>query len=532
MAVLSGCPPPAHPSICLQQSPLDNYRSISGLCNNRWLPAQYEDGEKQPKGWNSGQLHNGYPLPLVEAVSKKIIKSSFKWKEDVYSQLLIEWGQFIDHDITFTPQSTQDAAIIGVDCLNTCQNVHPCFPIQSHDLKSATKSCMPFFRSSRACIAKFGLADIHIFQRQQMNIISSFIDASVVYGHTSELQSLLCDFTSLSGRLAINGRFRDGEGRSYLPPVDATPSACSQDPRAPQGERVECFAAGDSRVNEGLSLIVLHTLWLREHNRVADALKVLNSHWSKETVYQETRKIIGALHQIITMRDYIPKIIGQDSFDRYIGPYIAYDPTVNPSASNVFATAAFRFGHATISSVVRRLNESFQKHEKFPPLKLHHTFFSPWRIVKEGYNDWREFCGLKRLKAKEDFQDVVKDKIIVDKILKMYQNPDNIDVWLGGLVEDFLKDSRNGPLFSCLIAKQMKSLRDGDRFWWESQGTFTKQQITELSKSSLSRIICDNSEVTEIPLDVFKYRKYPDDFLPCNHIPNISLDAWREEKNT
>lgn len=157
---------------------------------------------------------------------------------------------------------------------------------------------MPFFRSSRACIAKFELADIHIFQRQQMNIISSFIDASVVYGHTSELQSLLCDFTSLSGRLAINDRFRDGEGRSYLPPVDATPSACSQDPRAPQGERVECFAAGDSRVNEGLSLIVLHTLWLREHNRVADALKVLNSHWSKETVYQETRKIIGALHQV------------------------------------------------------------------------------------------------------------------------------------------------------------------------------------------------------------------------------------------
>ena len=80
-----------------------------------------------------------------------------------------------------------------------------------------------------------------------------------------------------------------------------------------------------------------------------------------------------------------------------------------------------------------------------------------------GYNEWREFCGLKRLKIKEDFQDVVKDKIIVNKILKMYKNPDNIDVWLGGLVEDHLKDSRNGPLFSCLIGKQMKSIRDGDR---------------------------------------------------------------------
>lgn len=84
------------------------------------------------------------------------------------------------------------------------------------------------------------------------------------------------------------------------------------------------------------------------------------------------------------MRDYIPKIIGPKSYDHYIGPYEGYNPTVNPSVSNVFATAAFRFGHATISPILRRLNESFQEHERFPPLRLHSTFFSPWRIVKEG----------------------------------------------------------------------------------------------------------------------------------------------------
>lgn len=182
--------------------------------------------------------------------------------------------------------------------MKSIEQLHFFLLLQSHDLQSVAASCMPFFRSSPACITNFGLANKHVFHRQQMNIITSFIDASVVYGHTPEIQSLLRDFTSLSGRLAINNRFKDGEGRSYLPSVDVTPSACFQDPKAHQGERVECFAAGDSRVNEGLSLIVLHTLWLREHNRVAGALKVLNSHWSKETVYQETRKIIGALHQV------------------------------------------------------------------------------------------------------------------------------------------------------------------------------------------------------------------------------------------
>lgn len=84
------------------------------------------------------------------------------------------------------------------------------------------------------------------------------------------------------------------------------------------------------------------------------------------------------------MRDYVPKIIGPESFERHVGAYGGYDPATDPSASNVFATAAFRFGHATISPILRRLNESFQEHELFRHLRLHNTLFSPWRIVKEG----------------------------------------------------------------------------------------------------------------------------------------------------
>lgn len=56
--------------------------------------------------------------------------------------------------------------------------------------------------------------------------------------------------------------------------------------------------AGDSRSSEVISLAALHTLWLREHNRLAKALKELNPQWSSETVYQEARKIVGALHQV------------------------------------------------------------------------------------------------------------------------------------------------------------------------------------------------------------------------------------------
>lgn len=80
-----------------------------------------------------------------------------------------------------------------------------------------------------------------------------------------------------------------------------------------------------------------------------------------------------------------------------------------------------------------------------------------------GYNRWRAFCGLTQIRTLSDFKEVASDSGIAEKIFEIYKHPDNIDVWLGGLVEKLLPGSRTGPLFACLIGKQMKALRDGDR---------------------------------------------------------------------
>lgn len=46
------------------------------------------------------------------------------------------------------------------------------------------------------------------------------------------------------------------------------------------------FRTGDNRVNEQLGLGVLHTMLVREHNRIASELAALNPHWDDELLYQ------------------------------------------------------------------------------------------------------------------------------------------------------------------------------------------------------------------------------------------------------
>ncbi|XP_072266195.1 thyroid peroxidase [Pyxicephalus adspersus] len=604
---ITGCIPQYNASTCANNCLASKYRQINGACNNRnhptwgasntilsrWLPPQYEDGINEPKGWNPDFLYSSFSLPPVKEVTKKIIHASNRdfQDDDLYSHIIIEWGQYISHDMAFTPQSiTKWPTIWGVDCRSTCENQKSCYPIKiSTEEFFSQNRCIPFFRSTAAC----GTGDQNVIlripstdnPREQINSLTSFIDASTVYGSTPAVEKKVRNYSSEEGLLRINTQYSD-HGRDYMPFVDDTPSLCLQDSHSSSEERIECFFAGESRSNEVISLAAIHTLWVREHNRLAKALKNLNPHWSSETTYQEARKIVGALHQIITVRDYITKIIGSSAFDQYVGKYQGYDENTDPSVSNVFSTAAFRFGHATIPPILHRLDSHYREHPLYPSILLSEVFFRPWRIIKEGgldplirgllgkpaklqtqkqlmneeltenllvlsingsmdlasldlqrgrdhglpgYNDWREYCALPRLNSTADLKIVISDANIIDKVIELYGHPNNIDVWLGGLIEDLLPNSRTGPLFACLIAKQMKALRDGDRFWYENPMVFTETQRKELEKNSLSRVVCDNTGLSHVPLDAFVTGKYPEDFVLCDSVPSLNLSVWKED---
>ena len=70
---------------------------------------------------------------------------------------------------------------------------------------------------------------------------------------------------------------------------------------------------GDIRVEEMPLLTVMHTVWFREHNRIADELAALNPTWSDEIVYQEARRIVIAELQHIIYTEWLPAILSMST---------------------------------------------------------------------------------------------------------------------------------------------------------------------------------------------------------------------------
>ncbi|KAI5099534.1 eosinophil peroxidase isoform 2 precursor [Silurus meridionalis] len=612
IARLTGCHAQTQPPPCRTTPDLNKYRTATSVCNNhvhplrgasntaftRWLPPVYEDSISQPQGWNPGRSYNNFLLPLVRLVSNRIFSTQDQsvQGDNQYTLLITFFGQWNDHDLTFTPMSPSIRSFSnGIDCDASCERSEPCFPIQipkdDPRLPSGPNSCLPVFRSAPACGSGNGA---YMFGgvpkiREQINTLTAYLDAGQLYGSEEKLALELRDLSNDGGLMRVNDRFKDN-GRELLPFTKLNTNMCATRNRilnTTGQQEVPCFIAGDERVDENIALTSLHTLFLREHNRVARALRRLNPFWSSEQLYQEARKIVGAYHQIIVFRDYLPHIVGPEAARTKLGKYPGYNLNVDPSISNVFATAAYRFAHATIQPLIFRLNENFRENPQFPSVPLHQAFFTPWRIIFEGgidpqirglisspaklnkqdgilvdavrerlfaftskiaqdlgslnlqrsrehglpgYNAWRRFCGLSTPRNLGELSAVLNNANLARKLLDLYGSPDNIDLWAAGIAEPFVAGGRVGPVFSCIITSQFQNIRQGDRLWWENTGVFTPQQRDALNRVSLSRIICDNTGISRVPRDAFSFSPNQASFVNCRSIPVVNLSAWRESR--
>ncbi|XP_048452080.1 peroxidasin homolog [Rhincodon typus] len=598
IANLSGCTAhrrfPNCSDICYHQK----YRSHDGTCNNlqhpmwgasltafeRILKPVYENGFSLPRGTDSNRLYNGHPLPLPRLVSTTMIGTETITLDDKFTHILMQWGQFLDHDLDLTvPALSMSRFFDGESCSSACSNDPPCFPIiiPENDPRVKNARCMFFVRSSPVCGS--GMTSLlmkSVYAREQINHLTSYIDASNVYGSTDRDSMEIRDLTNQRGLLK-EGELVPRSGKHMLPFATGQTIECLKDENE---SPIPCFLAGDHRANEQVALTAMHTLWFREHNRIATELLRLNPHWDGNTVYHEARKIVGAQMQHITYYHWLPKILG-DVGMKMLGPYNSYNPNMNGAIFNAFATAAFRFGHTLINPILQRLNSSFQPIPE-GHLPLHKAFFSPFRLIQEGgidpllrglfasagkmrvssevlnlelterlfsmahavaldlaamniqrgrdhgippYSDYRVFCNMTAVQTFEDLQNEIKDAEVRDKLRRLYGIPQNIDLWPALMVEDVIPGTRVGPTLMCLFITQFKRLRDGDRFWYENPGVFTPAQVTQLKQSSLASVLCDNGDdIQQVQKDVFLKAEYPQGYVTCDEIPKMDLRLWQD----
>ena len=111
------------------------------------------------------------------------------------------------------------------------------------------------------------------------------------------------------------------------------------------------LTAGDVRALEMPGLATMHTLWLREHNRLASEIKVASSgSLNDEQIFQIARKIVIAEMQNIVYGEYLPVVLGEQTMKKYDlelpkkwKDFSKYKSNIDPSITNSFATAAYRF---------------------------------------------------------------------------------------------------------------------------------------------------------------------------------------------
>ncbi|XP_050401147.1 peroxidase-like protein 3 [Patella vulgata] len=364
--------------------------------------------------------------------------------------------------------------------------------------------------------------------REQQNLITAFIDGSSVYGSDEETEE----------------RLRGENGRMEVSDNNLLPKGNSKDCIE---EDKFCFAAGDDRVNVFPGLTALHTTFVRLHNTIVQKLDE-NTDWDGERLYQETRKIVGALLQRITYLEFLPEIFNKRTLRKYKlkdGNY-KYNISINPSIASVFATAAFRFGHSLIpdflvidgekvrsrklfnnpkfvfeklkalvksvlsnpnETVDRFLTEEITDHLfEVDDLSFDLAAFNIQRGRDHGlppYNTFRRLCELNPVVTFYSKQLGSGGPAMAG----IYRSVDDIDVFVGGLAEPPLGGSQLGPTFTCILAQQFRDLKFGDSFWHETKDRkrgFKSDQLESLKRISLAKIICEEIGLDRIQRNPFR----------------------------
>ena len=514
-----------------------NNRTIDGTLNNLqnadWGAAgaelnlitslDYEDGISTPAGASreNPRIISNTLFAQSTALNDPLNLSDYTWV----------FGQFIDHDVVATSGDPTEYAGIHVNFPDPQFNPNGLFP--------------NIFVHMNRNIAMEGTGTSIANPRRHTNNITSWIDGSGVYGSDEERANYLRSF--------VDGKMKTSVG-NMLPFNTTTGELDGEiDPNAPHMENEnpfieKLFVAGDGRANEQPLLIGMHVIFVREHNRLCNELKIAHPDWTDEALYQHARKMVGGFIQSIVYEEWLP------AMGVHLPEYQNYDPSAHPNISNVFSAAAFRLGHTLLNSNITQVDNDGTPMDT---LTLRDAFFNPMSVMNgldpffkgmaiqveqdcdgKVVDDVRSFLfgppelgaggldlaaininrGRERgladfntirtdlgLSAYTSFSEICSDPVVYGHLEDMYNDDiNNIDAWVGMLVENHMPDALFGETIMEIMIQQFGVLRDGDRFYYENDPVLSADEKAEIANTTLRDIIMRNTGITIMQANVFE----------------------------
>ncbi|KAF5630065.1 hypothetical protein F52700_7423 [Fusarium sp. NRRL 52700] len=257
------------------------FRTYEGHCN--WLKkgesSEGSVGSARPRDYRQYTYADGISKPREGPNPRAVSNAFFKRKKKIYynhTPLLLGLIEFIMHDVTYSQDSLDEVIEVSMPedeeifPLNATLRVPRTAPV----LGTGTSRANP---------------------RENINMATTWLDISCLYGSSSDVAHRLR--SKIDGKLLTQEVQSPGTRlkASYLPfntmgiPTNTRPGV----------EPEELFAGGDPRTNEDWLLLGVHTLLLREHNRLCDILRKQKPTWDDEQLYQTVRLVMSAKHALI-----------------------------------------------------------------------------------------------------------------------------------------------------------------------------------------------------------------------------------------
>ncbi|XP_049944066.1 peroxidase-like [Schistocerca serialis cubense] len=584
---------PADPAHVLQIPTCDAsdiYRRHNASCNNlehpawgmtstaytRLVKSVFLDGINEPK-----KSVTGKELPNPRVLRTHLFPTG-DFNDKINSLMYMQFGQIIAHDTALSADSLGFDGL-GVECCShnatplPCKSLSiGCYPVKisKHDKYYADKgvTCMSVARSMK----KYTVGG-YLGPGEGTNTDNHILDCSFTYGSDKDRADQLRAFDK--------GQLRTQElpdGRKVLPQNDNPMQSCS----LPTNNGT-CFFAGDGRVNQNTQLSALQIVFLREHNRIAHELYSMNSHWNDEKIYQEARRIFIAEYQHIVYNEYLPQILREEWLEKFhlkpneTGYSNCYDTSINPATMIEFTHAIFRVFHGVAQSDLlmykdigcpvgkikigkwmdkpevlvqdQHLNQltlgltqqPATKDDKWTVYELNRNLFRVDQAYGQdldmfdilrgrdnglgSYNDYRELINLPRAKKFEDFADLMSYEDAM-ALSHFYEHPDDVELMM------VLLEKKNQDILSvreAILCEQFYRWKCGDRFFYDYSGSpypFTQDQINEIKKATMSRLLCDNADnITRIQPNSFKLVSSKNQVTDCKNLPVVKLDFWKED---